>query len=71
MRAQDMIVLLGDTISAKAREMFPGDAARRHEVTQLLANRAASMVGLVGTIGLAKWNQGRRARKAAKAAEAE
>jgi hypothetical protein len=61
----DTVVLLGDAIAAKAKELFPGDPARQHEVGQVLANRAASMLGLAGTIAGMKWWQGRGARKAA------
>jgi hypothetical protein len=37
-----------------AKELFPCDAAGQHEVSQLLANRAASVMGLAGTLGAAK-----------------
>jgi hypothetical protein len=66
----DIIVKVGDLIADKARELFPGDPARQHEVTQVLANRAGSMLGLVGGLGAASWyRQHRRAKKAAAAVE--
>jgi hypothetical protein len=65
----DTIVHFGNAIAAKARELFPGDPARQHEVTQVLANRAAGIVGLIGGLGAAgakNWWKKRRARKAVK-----
>ena len=54
----DTVVLLGDAIAAKAKELFPGDPARQYEIGQFLAKRAASMLG-------ARWWQNRGKAKAA------
>jgi hypothetical protein len=46
----DTVLRLGKVIAAKAEELFPGDPARQHEVSQVLAKRTAQFMGGVGAL---------------------